>query len=61
MHDFGLVVKLSPKIKAVCPSLHASDVGMTAVQLKKKFKMGQVIKVRERENKDKDKTTHALI
>ena len=46
VNDFGLVVKLSPKIKAVCPSLHASDVGMTAVQLKKKFKTGQVIKVR---------------
>ena len=29
VQDFGLVVKLSPKIKAVCPSLHASDVGMT--------------------------------
>ena len=40
------MVKLSPKIKAVCPALHASDVGMTGVQLKKKFKAGQVIKVR---------------
>jgi len=53
VNDFGLVVKLSPKIKAVCPSLHASDVGMTAVQLKKKFKTGQVIKVRVWEAKDR--------
>ena len=52
VNDFGLVVKLSPKIKAVCPSLHASDVGMTAVQLKKKFKTGQVIKVRVWEAKE---------
>ena len=53
VQDFGLVVKLAPKIKAVCPALHVSEIGMTSVQLKKKFKSGQAIRVRVWETNDR--------
>jgi polyribonucleotide nucleotidyltransferase len=46
--DFGLLVKISPKVQAVCPLMHLSDTGLalTAVQIGKKYRVGQTLKVR---------------
>ena len=46
--DFGLVIKISAKVQAVCPLLHLSDTGLTltTMQLNKRFKVGQTHKFR---------------
>jgi ribosomal protein S1 len=48
IRDFGLLIKISANVQAVCPLLHLSDTGLslTTVQLNKKFKVGQTHKVR---------------
>ena len=48
VRDFGLVMKISPNVQAVCPLLHLSDTGLTltTIQINKKFKVGQTLKVR---------------
>ena len=48
VRDFGLVMKISANVQAVCPLLHLSDTGLmlTSVQINKKFKVGQTLKVR---------------
>ena len=53
VNDFGLVVRINDKIQGICPVLHLSDAGhiLTLVQMKKKFKIGQLMKVRVWETK----------
>lgn len=48
VRDFGLLMKISTNVQAICPLLHLSDTGLTltTVQLNKKFKVGQTLKVR---------------
>ena len=44
VEDFGIIVQLTPTIKAVCPTLHMSDSGAAAA--KKKFPVGKDISAR---------------
>jgi hypothetical protein len=48
VRDFGLLVRISAKVQAVCPLMHLSDTGLalTVVQMNKKFRVGQTLKVR---------------
>jgi ribosomal protein S1 len=45
VRDFGLVVDLGNGVSAVCPSFHTADMVFDG-NLKKKFKAGQVLKIR---------------
>ncbi|CAM9169417.1 unnamed protein product [Ectocarpus fasciculatus] len=53
VRDFGLVVLVGGKVRAVCPAMHLTEVGIlggpspaTAKAIAKKFKVGQKIKMR---------------
>jgi ribosomal protein S1 len=49
--DFGLVVKISDRVQAICPAIHVSDIPVSG-KLQKKFKKDQKLTVRVWEVKD---------
>jgi ribosomal protein S1 len=53
LRDFGLVVLVGGKVRAVCPAMHLTEVGIlggpsasTAKSIAKKFKVGQKVRMR---------------